>query len=115
MERGQAPISNDEIGASPLSDLLAAYPRAIASLAIDGRYDGYLQKENAGLAHMKDLDDKRIPPGIDYFTVTHLRHEAKEKLAAIQPRSLGQALRISGITPADITVLAIHLAASGTS
>jgi tRNA uridine 5-carboxymethylaminomethyl modification enzyme len=94
-----------------LAALQAAFPRAIASLAVDGRYEGYLQMENAGLAHMKDLDDKLIPAGIDYSAVTHLRHEAREKLSAIQPRSLGQALRVSGITPADVTVLAIHLQA----
>ena len=101
-------------GASPhfreLAGLLAAFPRAIASLAVDGRYEGYLQMENAGMTHMKDLEDKLIPAAIDYSAVTHLRHEAREKLSAIQPRSLGQALRISGITPADVTVLAIHLA-----
>jgi tRNA uridine 5-carboxymethylaminomethyl modification enzyme len=92
-----------------LAALHAAFPRALASLAVDGRYEGYLQMQNAGLAHMKDLDGKLIPPGIDYSAVTHLRHEAREKLSAIQPRSLGQALRVSGITPADVTVLAIHL------
>ena len=92
-----------------LAALLAAFPRAIASLAVDGRYEGYLQMENAGLAHIKDLNEKLIPAGIDYSAVTHLRHEAREKLSAIQPRSLGQALRVSGITPADVTVLAIYL------
>ena len=58
---------------------------------------------------MQDLDAKLIPPDVDYWAVTHLRHEAKEKLSHIRPRSLGQALRVSGITPADVTVLAIHL------
>jgi tRNA uridine 5-carboxymethylaminomethyl modification enzyme len=62
---------------------------------------------------MQDLDDKLIPAGIDYSAVTHLRFEAREKLTAIAPRSLGQALRISGITPADVTVLAIYLAGKG--
>jgi tRNA uridine 5-carboxymethylaminomethyl modification enzyme len=47
---------------------------------------------------------------MDYARVPHLRHEAMEKLSAVRPRSLGQALRVSGVTPADITVLAVHLA-----
>ena len=58
---------------------------------------------------MKDLDEKLIPPDFDYSSVQHLRHEAKEKLSAIRPRSLGQALRVSGITPADVTVISIYL------
>ena len=59
---------------------------------------------------MTDLDRKLIPDDIDYAAVSHLRHEARERLLHVRPRSLGQATRISGITPADITVLAVHLA-----
>jgi tRNA uridine 5-carboxymethylaminomethyl modification enzyme len=85
-------------------------PAAVESLLTDARYAGYLEKERAALEQMQHLDDKLIPPGLDYSCVSHLRHEAREKLSAIRPRSLGQALRVSGITPADITVLAVHLA-----
>ena len=60
---------------------------------------------------MADLDGRLIPEGIDYSAIPHLRHEAREKLGQLRPRSLGQALRVGGITPADITVLAVHLAA----
>jgi len=90
--------------------LAGAHGRAIESLAIDARYDGYLSKEQAALRQMQELDDKIIPESVDYVAVRHLRPEAREKLSRIRPRSLGQALRISGVTPADITVLAIHLA-----
>ncbi len=91
------------------SQLLAEQPDAVNSLAIDGRYEGYREKEASALRHMQDLDRKLLPSDIDYHAISHLRHEAREKLSACRPHSLGQALRISGITPADVTVLAVHL------
>ena len=94
-----------------LCALLADCPDAVASAATDARYSGYLAKQAAALRHTQQLDGRLIPPELDYAAITHLRHEAKEKLTTIRPRTLGQALRISGLTPADITVLAIHLAA----
>jgi tRNA uridine 5-carboxymethylaminomethyl modification enzyme len=69
-----------------------------------------MEKQSAALKHMQDLDAKLIPDDFSYAAITHLRHEAAEKLEAIRPRTLGQALRISGITPADVTVLSIWLA-----
>jgi tRNA uridine 5-carboxymethylaminomethyl modification enzyme len=87
---------------------------AVGSLLIDARYEGYLAKEQAALRQMRQLDEKRIPDDLDYSTVRHLRREARENLSKVRPRSLGQALRVMGITPADITVLSIHLAARRT-
>jgi len=94
-----------------LAALIRRHPQALASLAVDARYQGYIHKQQAALRRMSELDGKRIPDRLDYRAVSHLRHEAREKLARIRPRSLGQALRISGITPADITVLSVYLAA----
>jgi tRNA uridine 5-carboxymethylaminomethyl modification enzyme len=91
--------------------LLAAQPAAVATAATDARYSGYLARQAAALRQMQELDGRAIPPETDYAAVSHLRHEAREKLSALRPRTLGQALRVSGITPADVTVLAIHLAA----
>ncbi|MCJ7544123.1 MAG: tRNA uridine-5-carboxymethylaminomethyl(34) synthesis enzyme MnmG [Phycisphaerae bacterium] len=96
--------------AAALTALLAAHPQAVASSVTDARYGGYLSRQAAALRQMQELDARAIPPQLDYGTITHLRHEAREKLTAIRPRTLGQALRISGVTPADLTVLAIHLA-----
>ena len=92
-----------------LAELLAAHEHAVRSVAVDGRYAGYLAKEQKARRRMRQLDKKLIPETIDYSSVSHLRHEAREHLMRIKPRSLGQALRISGITPADITVLAVFL------
>ena len=94
-----------------LAGLCRAQPAAVASRAVDARYAGYLRKEQKALERMQDLDRKLIPEDIDYDQVTHLRQEARQKLRAVRPRSLGQALRISGLTPADITVLGVFLAA----
>ena len=55
------------------------------------------------------MSEKRIPEQFDYGQITHLRHEAREKLDRIRPLSLGQASRISGITPADVALLLVHL------
>jgi tRNA uridine 5-carboxymethylaminomethyl modification enzyme len=96
--------------ADTLRRIAADNPAAVESVAIDARYAGYLAKEQSALRQMRELDRKLLPDDIDYDAVSHLRFEAREKLRAASPRCLGQALRISGITPADVTVLAIHLA-----
>ena len=76
---------------------------------IMARYDGYIRKQEEQIARMERLESRRIPDGIDYSAITSLRLEAAEKLAAIRPRSIGQAARISGVSPADISVLLVYL------
>jgi tRNA uridine 5-carboxymethylaminomethyl modification enzyme len=73
------------------------------------KYAPYIQRQQKQIERFLKLEDKIIPPWVDYAKVTGLRTEAKVKLAQFTPRSLGQALRISGITPADVTLLAIHV------
>ena len=94
----------------PLAELRRRHGEAVQTVAIDCRYAGYVQKERAAAARLAELESKRIPPSIRYDDVPHLRAEARQRLAAIAPATLGQALRISGITPADVTVLMVHLA-----
>jgi tRNA uridine 5-carboxymethylaminomethyl modification enzyme len=96
--------------AARFAELLASQPQAMESLRIDARYHGYLAREQGSACRLADLDGRLIPEDLDYSAVPHLRHEARENLSRIHPRSLGQALRVTGITPADITVLSIHLA-----
>ncbi len=81
----------------------------LEAVAIDAKYSGYLAKQQRLQAGLGNLDKKRIPADLDYDRVDHLRAEAREKLSAFRPATLGQAGRISGITPADVTVLHIHL------
>jgi tRNA uridine 5-carboxymethylaminomethyl modification enzyme len=93
-----------------LRALLEVDPEAARSVGIDARYAGYVEKARASQEAIEQLSRRPIPEDFPYEDVSHLRIEARQRLAAIQPRTLGQALRISGITPADVTVLAIHLA-----
>jgi len=72
-------------------------------------YEGYIKKQLEQVEKMKRLEEKLIPETIDYDKVANLRDEAREKLADIWPRSIGQASRISGVSPADISVLMIYL------
>lgn len=72
-------------------------------------YDGYIQKQLEQVARMEKLESKAIPETLDYDNVANLRDEAREKLKDIRPISLGQAGRISGVSPADISVLMIYL------
>lgn len=91
-------------------EALADVPPEIArQVAYDAKYSGYLAREEIDIARQQRLAEQRIPVELDYAALPHLRNEAKEKLAAIRPTSLAQAGRISGITPADLAVLMIHL------
>ena len=82
---------------------------AVEAVIIDAKYEGYLVKQERLVASFRTLENKRIPPELDYNAVAHLRAEAREKLSIFRPGTLAQAARISGITPADITVLQVHL------
>ncbi|HZZ44352.1 MAG TPA: tRNA uridine-5-carboxymethylaminomethyl(34) synthesis enzyme MnmG [Tepidisphaeraceae bacterium] len=73
------------------------------------KYSGYIARQDQQIARFAQMESKLIPNGVDYSKILGMRNEAKSKFATFTPRSLGQALRISGITPADVTVLAIHL------
>ncbi|HDZ49976.1 MAG TPA: tRNA uridine-5-carboxymethylaminomethyl(34) synthesis enzyme MnmG [Candidatus Aerophobetes bacterium] len=72
-------------------------------------YDGYIERELQQVEKFKRMENLKIPPNFDFQSITSLSSEAKEKLSKIKPHSLGQASRISGITPAAISILMIHL------
>jgi tRNA uridine 5-carboxymethylaminomethyl modification enzyme mnmG len=72
-------------------------------------YEGYIKKQLDQIAHMEKLEEKHLPKDIDYSEIQNLRVEAREKLNAIRPLSIGQASRISGVSPADVSVLLIWL------
>ena len=86
------------------------YPRGVLESAeIFVRYEGYLKKSSEQIARAKKYEDKLLPERTDYSKIEGLRLEAREKLNKVQPRSLGQAARISGVNPADIAVLTVWL------
>ena len=76
---------------------------------ISVKYEGYIKKQLAAVENMRKLETKCLPDDIDYMNVTGLRLEAQEKLNKIKPLNIGQASRISGVSPADISVLMIYL------
>jgi tRNA uridine 5-carboxymethylaminomethyl modification enzyme len=84
-------------------------PDVLEAVVIDAKYEGYLAKQQRLVAGLQTLEKKKIPANLDYSKIIHLRAEAKEKLSAFRPGTLAQASRISGITPADITVIQVHL------
>ena len=94
----------------PLDKDRPSLPRAVrvtAEIAI--KYEGYIEREHAEVAKQEKLESRRLPPDIDYTKIKGLRIEAMQKLSKIRPLSLGQASRISGVNPADISVLLIYL------
>ncbi|PWU14255.1 MAG: tRNA uridine-5-carboxymethylaminomethyl(34) synthesis enzyme MnmG [Verrucomicrobia bacterium] len=73
------------------------------------KYSGYIARQEHEVARFKNLEDKRIPDTFDYSTVPSLRSEARQKLTKIRPGTVGQAARISGVSPADISILLVWL------
>ena len=99
---------------APVDPTRPALPRAVrVSAEVRVRYDGYIRRELAEVKKLQKLEEKLLPPDIDYAAIGGLRLEARQKLNKIRPRSLGQAMRISGVSPADISVLMIRLADAG--
>lgn len=79
------------------------------NVQIELKYEGYIKRQKADIAEMRRLENKKLPKDTDYSTITNLRLEAIEKLNRVKPENVGQASRISGVSPADISVLLIWL------
>ena len=77
---------------------------------IEIKYKGYIDRQQIQIEKFKKMEDYKIPQGIDYSKIPELRKEARQKLSQVRPISLGQASRISGVSPADISILMIYLA-----
>ncbi|MBQ9737851.1 MAG: tRNA uridine-5-carboxymethylaminomethyl(34) synthesis enzyme MnmG, partial [Clostridia bacterium] len=85
-------------------------PKDVAEqVEISIKYEGYINRQIAQAAKFKKLENKKIPQDIDYSKIGGLRLEARQKLEKLQPLSIGQASRISGVSPADIAVLVVYL------
>lgn len=80
---------------------------------INAKYEGYIRKANKEAEKMLALEEKKIPDNIDYELIPNLASEARQKLAEIKPTTIGQAARISGVNPADISILMVYLKRNG--
>jgi tRNA uridine 5-carboxymethylaminomethyl modification enzyme len=95
---------------SSLSDKLSAYDKeTIEQAEIKIKYESYFIKELEIVDRMKKMEDREINPEFDYRQLVSLSKEAREKLMRIKPRTLGQASRISGVSPSDVSVLMVHV------
>lgn len=88
-------------------------PEVFEQVEIELKYEGYIKRQQAQIREMRRLESKQIPEDVCYDTIDGLRLEAREKLGKIRPQNVGQASRISGVSPADISVLLIYLAKEG--
>ena len=98
----------DLLRIAPLPDISSD---AREQVEITARYDGYIQKQAQQVARFAALEERELPTDVDYNTIKGLRLEARQKLNAQRPRNIGQAGRISGVSPADVAVLLVYLKA----
>ncbi len=95
---------------APLDPTRPSLPAAVTETAqITVKYEGYIKRELAEVERFAKLESRRIPADLDYKSISGLRIEAAQKLSAMRPENLGQASRISGVSPADVGVLLIYL------
>lgn len=108
LKQPQNPLAQN-LKNDPLVKDISPTKDALESVIIDAKYQGYLQKQEKMIEKFRNLENLKLPENLDYKTIPHLRAEAKERLAEVRPFTIGQAGRIGGITPADLTVIQIHL------
>jgi tRNA uridine 5-carboxymethylaminomethyl modification enzyme len=89
---------------------LAEVPRhALAQVEVETKYEGYILRQSQQVEKHRRLEERAIPDDFDFSQIRALSHEGREKLIRSRPRSLGQAARIPGVTPADISILMVWL------
>jgi tRNA uridine 5-carboxymethylaminomethyl modification enzyme len=105
------------VGAGPALAGLAEEQReqAVRSLEIEARYAGYIERQGREIERSSGAESTRLPRDLDYAAVVGLSNEVREKLARIRPETIGQAGRVSGMTPAAISLLLVHLKKTGAS
>ena len=126
-ERGSAPLrlpvsladlllrpELDYEGLAPLDPGRPKLPQGVGDeVEVEIKYAGYIKKQKAQVERMRKLEERRLPLDLDYGQVYGLSTEARQKLSAVRPETVGQAGRISGVSPADISLLLVYLEAEG--
>ena len=96
--------SNEQIAIDLLKD-----EKALEQVEIELKYEGYIQRQHEAVAKLEKYEETKIPLNFDFTKIKHLSTEGREKLNKVKPRSIGQASRISGVTPSDISILLVYL------
>jgi tRNA uridine 5-carboxymethylaminomethyl modification enzyme len=94
-----------ELGLVP-GDLLPEVAKEVETIV---KYAGYVERQEGEVKRLRRVEERPIPAGLDYAAITGMRSEAREKLASVQPQTVGQARRIAGVAPSDIAILLVHL------
>ena len=82
---------------------------SLEQVEIELKYEGYIKRQVDQIEKFKKFENKMIPENIDYFSIPALSKESSEKLSKVKPRSIGQAMRVSGVTPSDVSVIMIFI------
>ncbi len=93
----------------PLVNSLLANEKALEQVEIELKYEGYIQRQQDLIKKMEKLEEVKIPESFDFLKLKTISNESKEKLHKVRPRSIGQASRISGVSPSDISILLVYL------
>ena len=94
----------------PISPMDAAvWPAVVEQVVLESKYAGYIGRQAEQVERFHRMETRPIPANFDYTVIPQLRFEAREKLSRIRPANIGQAGRVSGITPADLAVLLLYL------
>lgn len=103
-------LRRPEVSYADLPDRITGlHPEVVEQVEIALKYDGYIQRQEGEIAKFRTMEDKRIPDWLDFNALRNLRPEARLKLTQIRPATLGQAARISGVSPADISVVMVAM------
>lgn len=102
-------LSYEQVAALDPTGGVELDPEVVEQVEIQTKYAGYIQKQQQVIERQKRLENRLLPDWIDYGKIRGLATEAKEKLAKIRPRTVGQASRVSGVTPADVSILLVYL------
>jgi len=102
-------LSYDQIRAIDPTGGVEIDPEVREQVEIEIKYAGYIRKQNELIERQKRLEGRKLPENLDYMQIKGLAMEAREKLSRVRPRTVGQAVRIPGVTPADISILLVYL------
>jgi tRNA uridine 5-carboxymethylaminomethyl modification enzyme len=105
-------LRRPEVNYATLSSVFGGDDEVADRVEIRVKYEGYVARQSEEAERLRALEEMALPPSLDYERLSGLSREVKEKLGRVRPRSIGQASRIAGVTPAAVSILMVHLRAA---